>query len=240
MASQDYLQTRSLNKKGIARNVVDDTAIALRIIHIDPESSVTSVVIAGTSTSLVLTDSDAATTIDISAAAYDTLGELADYINTLDNWRCKILDGLRTDSVNGTLVDNAGVTAKTINGVTCYDLLSDTSALKAYTYRLAYNRLPVLEKTNKIHRVHLREIKYYADVNAAAADGVQVWECKGTDETQVYSGVSVDTTATTINWGGGIGYISGGEGADLVIRVKDATTLTNHTSGSLRISGDVE
>lgn len=234
MASQDFLQTRALNKKGVAVNVVDDKPVALRIRNIG--HAVTHVIVTA-ATKIELHDADAST--DVAFGTYTTVGAVADYINSLANWECKVLDALRSDASASVFVEET-ITASVINGVSYYDVRFDTSAIKAYTYRLTHDRGVATDKPTNSYRCHLREIKYYADVNAAAADGVQVWACKDTNETQIFSGVSVDATETTVSWASGAAFISGGEGEDLVVRVKDATSLTDSGSGYLRVAGEVE
>lgn len=243
MASQDFAQTRALLKRGVVGYVVDDTPKAIRIKN--NGHTVTHVITTGAgsgATALELHDSDASTSIDLTAAAYDTLGELCDYINTLDNWEAKILDGLRSDSVNTKLLEET-VAAVTEDGVTYYNVKWDTSIFKAYTYRLTYDKHTASsgkQKPKGSHRVSVLEIDYYADVNAAAADGVQVFECDGTVETQILSKASVDATETAITFASGNGKITSNDNCDLVIRVKDATSLTDNSLGHLTVIGELE
>ncbi len=61
--------------------------------------------------------------IDVSNAACDTLGEVVDIINGSANWRAVILDGVRSDSSNNTLITLAETAA---NGVDGLGLLADS------------------------------------------------------------------------------------------------------------------
>ena len=55
--------------------------------------------------------------IDVSDAACDTLGEVVDVMNASPNWRAVILDGLRTDSSNDTLLARTEINAAVSEGL---------------------------------------------------------------------------------------------------------------------------
>lgn len=55
--------------------------------------------------------------IDVSDTACDTLGEVADIINASANWKAVILDGLRSDSSNDTIVTFAATNASLTGGL---------------------------------------------------------------------------------------------------------------------------
>ena len=245
MASLDSLTTRSYAKRGVVGYVTDDKPISLRIRSIGGHT-VTHVITTGSgsgATALELHDSDGTASIDLTAAATDTLGELCDYINSTTNWECKILDGLRTDSVNTKLLEET-VSASTVDGVTYYDLHPDTSIYLAYTYRLTNDRHTDTSGQTPAkgsHRVHIQGINYYANVSAGPnANGVQVWECDGGVETQIMSRASIDATDTPITFASGYGKVTGKDGNDLVVRVVDSTTLTDNTLGYLQVTGELE
>lgn len=238
MASENSLTMRSLAKRGVCGYNIDDTAVALRIRN-KVGSVVTHVIDA--STTLELHDAVGTETIDLTAAATNTLGELCDYINVSTDWECVILDGLRSDSVNAkTLAET--IAATVIDGVTYYDVKWDTDAIDAYTYRLAINRHT--SNSGKLrpigsHRVNLLEIDYYANITSAAANQVQIWECDGTIETQILAKAGVNTTETAITFASGNGKITSNDNNDLVVRVK-ASAMTDNALSHLTVIGELE
>jgi len=231
MASLDYLEARYYAREPRVGRVTDDTPVMLRIKHVGSGTTqAPTVVVSNTASTLTLTDGAAsATTIDLSAAAYDYMGELCDYINSLASWECKLLDALRADASNNVIVSTT-VTAAVVNGETVFDILADTSATTKYCYRVTYDRGVQSNKPKGSHRVILKEIKYYADLTAGA-NGVKVYECKadGKTETLIWTAAAVDTTETTHDLNDGI---CPGEGNDLVVQV-DATVVDN-ASGFLQ------
>jgi hypothetical protein len=54
--------------------------------------------------------------IDVSDASCDTLGEVCDAINFGGNWRCAIVNGLRSDSSDNTLATLVAATADSMDG----------------------------------------------------------------------------------------------------------------------------
>lgn len=233
--SEDFLQVRSLLKKGHIGYVTDDTPVAIRIRQVGGKA-VTSVTVT-TATDIVLIDADGTTTVAF--ATDTTVGAVADAINVTANWECKVLDALRADASASTMVDGA-IVAGTVEGVTYYDALVDTDAKDSMTYRLTYDRTVGEDKPSGAHRVHLQEFVYNVDVNAAQVDGVQLWEVDGTTETQIMSRLSVDATETTHNWASGRAKITAGEGNDLVIRIDDSTSVTDASGNFLEVVGELE
>jgi len=229
----------ALVRKALAQDtigeVVDNTPVALRIAHPGDEA-VTSVTV-NVGVSIVLIDADATTTIDITAAATDHLGEISDYINSLTNWSCKVLDGLRSDDVSGNQLADGAITASIVNGETVWDSLVDTSVQLAMTYRCTNNRNVSISKPGA-HRVSVKEIVYYATINGATANGIQVWEWSAKDktETQRMRRVSVNTTETTLTLGGDTGQIDGAWGNDLIVRIYNAVSMTDADDNYLDVS----
>lgn len=234
MGSYDSLAIRAYNSEDKVGRVVDDTPVALRISHPGTEA-VTSVTV-NTAASIVLIDADGTTTIDITAAAYNTVGEVCDYINSLDNWSCKVLDALRADAVNGSQLADGAITATVVNGETVWDAKVDTSVALAMTYRCTYDRNVALNRPKGAHRVKLAAIDYNCNINAASANGVRVYEWDATNktETQVWQATSVDATDTSHTFASGQGKITAGVGNDLIVRVIDGTSLTDATANFLQ------
>ena len=224
MAGKDFFELRNLNASSQARTVIDDTAVAFRLKYIGT-GTVTTVTV-DTNQDITLTTSDGGAE-EFLLATYTTMGTLVDAINGSAYWECVLLDALRADSTaSSVFVDDADVT---ISSKGYYDALIDTSVAKAMTYRVTYDRYPDTEKPSGSHRVKLQEIVYNLDINAASANGFRVYEWDALDktETQIYRLASVDATETTVNFASGEGYITAGDGNDLIVRVIDATSLTD-------------
>jgi hypothetical protein len=91
----------------------------------------------------------------------------------------------------------------------------------------------------KGHRVNLQEIKYFATLGAAAADMVQIYKRSGATEVQIFGDLSVSATATTISFASGEGYITGDENGEILVILKDASSLSD-TAAYLRVAGIIE
>lgn len=231
--SLDRFMVDAYKAQGVVARVTDDTPVALRIAHTKNVAVTSVIVVPGTGITLI--DADG-TSGSLAFATYTTLGTLADAINALPNWECKIIDGLRSDSTGSSSIVSTTITASTYQGETVWDALWDTSVIKAYTVRASYDKNVTIEKAKGLHRVKLQGINYYANVNAAAANAVRVyeWDARFKTETQIWGSVSVDATDTAITFAGGLGLITANYGNDLIIRVQDATSLTDSTSGYLQ------
>src|ERR1035437_6970068 len=90
------------------------------------------------------------------------------------------------------------------------------------------------------HVVEIKELRYAVNMGTAAVDSVQVWKRKGSIETKIYSGLSVDTTDTTITWASGVGSITGGDNEEFIFLVKDAATLADATTNYIQIAGFIK
>jgi len=230
MASLNSLQMRALGAQTTAIRYGEDEAIAIRIVHLGNSTSAISVVVAADHT-LTLTDSvGGVRAIAIHTAA--SLGGLVDTINALATWKAKLLDSRRSQitSVDATLM--AGTkTANFKNGEWGYDLLLSTTVAFTYPIRCTYDRSVMGLAPASGHRVKLVKFNYNLDVNAAAADKVQVWEWDPVlrTETQVYSAASVDSTgavATGASHDFSLAPLTAKEGNDLIVLVTDATVIT--------------
>lgn len=239
MASVDFLQARNYLKKGEIVHKTDDTPVALRLRYTG-SGTITSVTTT-TGTSIVAITSDGGTeTWDF--ATYTTVGLLADKINASAYWECIVLDALRADATATQFVDGV-ISSSTFEGITYYDVKVDVSAAIKYAARLTYDKHTAtsgMTKPSGSHRVSIKEIKYYVNLNAATADSVQVWEIDGTTETKVYSAASVDATETSVTWASGNGVITANDGNDLVVKVKDSTSITDNVLNHVTIVGELE
>lgn len=231
MASLEQLWIRAQAAVKCTKRVVDDTPVVLRIKHVGSGiDQAPTAVISSSSSLLTLTDgAAAATAIDLSATAYNTVGEVADYINGLASWECKVVDALRADASDNKWIDGS-ITAAVKNGETVFDVLQDTSAMAELKVRVAYDELIGSTRAKGSHRVTLTSFTYYADLTAAA-DKIQIYEydIQGKTETKIWSATSVDTTlvsyapsSTTYPFQG----ITATEGKELVI-VVTGTVIDN-------------
>lgn len=236
MASLDSLNVRALSAKGAVQTSRDDTPIAIRMRYIGT-GTVTSVTVT-TATNIVMITSDGGTDT-YTFATYTTVGALVDAINTDGIFEAVVLDALRADLTTSSNFVTGAITAGTdVNGVIVWDVLADTSVCKSITSTLSLKR-----NFNSItagHRVILQSITYNVDVNAAAANSVRVYFRVGTIETQQVGRVSVDATATTITWASGVGKITAPEGADVIVRVQDATSVTDAAANFVEATGIYE
>lgn len=244
MASKDSLETRKLAAVGKVVQRADDAPIALRLRY-KGTGSVTSVTLT-TATNLVIITSDGGTDTYTFAGTSGTMGALADNINGDGVFEAKLLDCLRADVTTASnFLENTAITAGTDeNGVTVYDLHVDTSVVDYATVCLS----PFANAdAPKGHRVHVKELSYYQNVNGASAASVLLYRrpsapngAKNGTEVLLYSATSVDATITNISWASGEGYISGLENDELIFRVKDATSITDDSANYVRIVGVTE
>lgn len=235
MASLDSLRMKYYAASGVVRQVVDDTPVAIRLRNV-AGGAVTSVTVDNTAETLVIITANGGTdSYAIGTAGTNTVGGLIAAINGDGIFQAMAVDSLLADSVDDKLIDGAVTAGVDSNGVTVWDLKTDTSALAELTVGLG-PQLPDWDLPAG-HRVHLQEIVYNADLTAAA-DKVQIWRRKKGVETKIYSALSVDTTATTINFASGQGKISGG--IDDVLVVKITGTVVDAAANFLRVIGTVE
>jgi len=238
MASQDFLVTRYYAAEPTVGRVVDDGPIALRIKDVAGGSSTPTVVVSDTSSTITVTDSDGnATAIDLSAAAYDTMGEVVDKINAAAGFECKLLDALRSDASNDVLV-NGAVTAAVVDGESVFDIKVTTDAADAITYRVTYDRGVSLNRPKGAHRVKLTKFTYNADVSAAEAGAIRIykWNAHDKTETLIWQATSVDGAGSGANdtshtFANGL---CPGEGNDLIVRVMDTTSITDNAANFLQ------
>jgi len=224
MSSLNSLQMRDLAKQTTGIKNTENAAIALRITN--PSKKVTSVVT--TADTIALTDSDGLTTITLSTEG--TMGDVADAINATANWKCKLLDSLRSQitTTNSTLIVNAGLTANYKLGEWGYDVLLSTTVAFTYPIRITYDRtagslLPAG------HRVKLVSFDYVLNVGTAAANMVKIyeWDPVLRTETQIWQAASVDSTTTVTSADFSKAPITAKEGNDLVVLVTDAAAITS-------------
>ena len=238
MASFDSLFSRKLASTKATRRTLEAAGVAIRIKHVGTTvTSTPTVVFSSTSSTLTLTDGAAAvTTIDLSAAAYDTMGELVDYINGLASWKCRILDALRTDASNNTMTDGA-VTSAVKNGEVVFDctsLIASGQLAAVVSVDTAIDNL----RAKLGHRVTLDAIDLYATCTGGA-NCLQVYErdLLTKTETQIWGATTANNTpysyaasSSTYPFNG----ITAAEGKELVV-VAVGTVTTAPTTNVLQV-----
>ena len=229
---------RALAAQTTGIRVAEDQPVALRIIHVGT-AAVTSVVTT-TGTAIVLTDATNVVTADFAGTlSLGTLGAVADYINSTSNWRCKILDGLRTTltTANNLVGAPTTSTANSKFGEWGYDIFLDTTNTFTFPIRCTYDRTAgnILPKGG--HRVKLVGFDYVLDVGVAAAGKVQIWEYDPVlfTETQIWQGASVDSTSTVTSLDFSKAPITAKEGNDLVVLVTDASAISDAATNYLQV-----
>ena len=244
MSSQDYYATRSLAKKTVIEQGVDDTVVGIRIRH-KGTSVVSHVTISQAADTLELHDADAATTITFTDAATDTVGEVVDYINGLANWEAIVIDAKRDDTITtGDIFINGAITASTYDGTLYYDVCMDTSNYDKMAKRLIYSKHTPTggagDKMNNGHRVRLKEVSYNLTLGGGAdTNGLKIYDVDGKTETEIWRSTPVTGTLTNL-WSlyflGGDDGITVKEGHDILVVISDATSVT----GSMHLVGNLE
>lgn len=233
MPSVDGLNVRHLSRQGRVIQKGTDEPIAIRVRHLGSET-VTSVTVT-TGTSLVMVGSG--TTDTILFATDTTIGAVADRLNATGRWEAKVVDVLRSKLSTSTLLDGAITASTDGNGVVIWDVLADTSTFLQISVGLTPSRD---FDAPSAKRCGVQEIKYGVNMGTAAADSFQVWLRRGKIETKIFGALSVDTTETTVSFASGLAEISGRDGDEFIVLVKDAATLADASSNYVRVSGWVE
>ena len=237
MASLNSLKMRSLASQTMGIRYTDSTPVALRIIHVGT-AAVTSVVTT-TGTAIVLTDATNTVTADFAGTlSLGTLGAVADYINAQPNWKCKIVDGLRTTLTTANNLVGAPTTATLTSkdGEMSYDINLNTTTTFTFPIRCSYDRTAGNIKPKGGHRVKLVGFDYVINVGTAAANKVRIYETDpvALTETQIWQGASVQSTTTVTSLDFSKAPITAKEGNDLVVMVTDAASISTAATNYLQ------
>ena len=238
MPSFDSLSVRKLLRRGVVKQVGTNTPVALRIRY-KGTGSPTSVVVT-TGTNVVLTDSVTGA-VTFTFATYTTMGARADAINDSVGWECKILDALRTDASVSKLTDGA-VTSSVMSGITVWDLTTVTANTKQFAVCLSYDRgfAKPVKLVQSGHVVKLRQARYFATLGGVAAGSFLIVERKGAVETVIYSALSVSAVDTKEVDFTGTDDDNITSDNDLVVVLKDGTSLADNAANFLRVIGQLE
>jgi hypothetical protein len=237
MSSLNALQTRLLAGEGKVIQVGTDTPVAIRMKYVGTGTVTSVTIVTGTGITMITSDGG---TDAYTFAVYTTVGALVDAINKDGIFQCIVLDTLRADATNLQFVNGAITSTTSSEGYAIWDVKVSTSAAFYFAACLTpTNRL--FWQTGKGHRVHAMELKYAINMGTAAADSALLYQRDAHGiETVLLSMLSVDTTATTINWASGNAKITAAEGASLIFKVKDAAALADAATNYLQIVGFVE
>lgn len=250
MASFESLEGRNLAAAGIVGSVVSDSPVAVRIRYLGA-GTVTSVTVT-TAVGVVFIANGVTQTYPFAAGLnLNTIGKFVDAVNVggcteavatpalgVQLWEAKVLDTLRSYTTTSKVFSEA-IAATSLDGIAIWDMKVDTALSKCFSYRLTASRSFVaLPKGSR--RVHLKEVVYNATLGGAAVDNFQIWSVNGSEETKLFSALSVSGAATTINWAAGYGHITSEDGSDIVVVLKDAVTLTDATANFMTVSGLIE
>ena len=238
MASRESLETRQLAKRGVVNQIGTDDPVAIRIEYVGP-GSVNSVTVNNSGDSVDLDDTDGGS-VSIDATGSEDLGDVVDDINAQNNWNAKLLDALRSQAAQDTLVDGAVSADTTLDGETVYDLSADTDSMNKFTARLTFDRGFERVAHKDSHRVKIQEIFYNINLGSAGANNVKIYEVDDSNEVEIFSAGSVDNTDTTINFASGNGVLTARDGNDLVVEIADGGTLSDAAANVLRVTGELE
>lgn len=233
MGSLDSALTRNANAKGIIVSHGTDNPVAMRLRYLGT-GTVTSLTV-DVSTDFEIITSDGGTDTYL-FATYTTYAALAAAINADGIFEVKVLDTLLTENPDDDMVTGAITAGTDANGVTIWDANVDTSASLRIAVCLSAHR----DWDTPARIVSLKEIVYLVDMGTAAVDSMQVFLRRGGTETQLFGRLSVDDTATTINFASGNSELTGNQDDEILVIVKDAATLADATKNFVSAIGTLK
>lgn len=168
--------------------------------------------------------------IDVSDAACNTLGEVCDIVNgaggaTETGWLCVILDGLRSDSSNDTLVTISGTQAKVTGGLA---LAHDDAVAFTTTYAVVPPELRVIEAYARV----VNNAKSFYQAGQVFNTFYIPSVCSANATTTFGSGTSI-WSAQAISYTGGSKYTLGSETSRTLLSTAGGATTVNKDYGSL-------
>jgi hypothetical protein len=243
MSSENALWGRQMAAKHFSARIADGAALApsrggnapvsMRIRYTGKGTPVSVTVTTATNVVLVSTETAGTTTVTctFATAGNTTVGGAASYINSAGagNWKARVVDD-QSGAPSASHFVTGAVTAGTIRGQRVWDLvLSTVAAVDAAglfynAYKISYDR--AFDKPNfTLHRVSLYEVKYYATFGTIGSLSVIQVDPVTLAEEVIYLIPDVNTTLTTVNFGGGLGWITADEGKDLLVKIDGSTSL---------------
>ena len=180
--------------------------------------------------------------ISLNATAYDTLGELCDYINTVDDIVCKLTGGKRNDAsvllYNTAALLTAGLD---IHDPAGYSILIGTGAVVADDTNAQISRIGITPSVST-KRILLKGCRVgndgagtflvYGKLAIREGDTSQTWD----DTVLVYSEYTADDTAETVpDVAVENGWLLFAKGAHVVISAGNSTT-TQSSDATTRLA----
>ena len=221
-AALDDGMTRQVWAQSKGRAVVSDGSVVFRVWYAG-SGAAPAVGVSSDSVLMLYTDVTAATydSCDTSSASYNTIGEVVDYVNSLDGWHAEAgPDGYRAFDLGQNLLC-ANYAAAGANEPNANEVKLDTGTAK--TIMCGVN--PDASKVSRIKQIYARG-GGSGLVTMSVYDGdTAVWSRYVKDENWNSStafGSSADTVTFTTTGDKGI---SAGTGKNLVVSVSRATTL---------------
>lgn len=228
----EELLVRQLNAKASAARVLPGNATLMQVFYVGAATqSVLTIAADALTTAAPIGTADLS--IDMSAAAYDTLGELCDAIDNEDDYVCKLTGGKRDDD-SSLLIDVTGsASVGVLNDSDGYSVEIDTGGVVSVdnTY---INRLGITPASGK------RVVLKYCEVQSDAVGTMVVYGKQAiyandltvtrNDTTQVASFATADDTGETNGNIYGRDWIEFAKDEHVVISVGNATTAQTATS----------
>jgi len=243
MGSLASLQSKKFAAETRSGITTDDKSLAMEIVHVNTTYTSPTVTIVST-TGITLANSGY-TTGSLDFSTYTNLGLLVDEIEANHNlhFRARIIDGLRsTSTASSVIIPNSGVTAVTRGGESIFEVFMDQSVNDTMFYRVAADRGVLRNDAGALkdnvpqgsHRVKINGIVYRANISAATANGLRIYEYNpvGDVETQLYQLTTVDDAATTIDLTDS--PITGGFGNELIVMLNDSA-ITDAVTNFLQV-----
>jgi len=228
----EELLVRSLNKKAVAAYMLPASAHLVNITYVGASTqAILSITADALTTAAPIGTADLS--IDMSAAAYDTLGELCDAINAEDDYNCALTGGKRDDD-SSLLSDVAGsATVGVLHDSDGYSVIVASAGAGAETVTYV-NRIGITPETGK------RVVLKYCTVQSDGIGAMNVYGKLGkytsdvsmvrNDTTLVSSFVLADDTEETNGYLYGGDWMEFGKDEHVVIDVSLAGTAQTATS----------
>jgi len=229
-----------------------DVSEALRIQYCGSYGYATATLVASTSLTLYHGVASADTldstfgtagAVDLSAAGFDTLGELVDAINKSPNWRAKLTGGLR-DDLSANLLAQTVTSARLNGGLSIYFDGSDgivSHAITGIEFK-GFGSAPGFDDGAFDDKGCINTLAYvYSAMTETGGATLKVFEADDADTTAtartLYSIAEVDTTAQTIGdsaSAAGAALLRSAENHRLIVRVTAATSLDSMIALNIR------
>lgn len=213
------LAEKIASAKAIKR--ADDESVAFKIANTDTTATTNKIVIGTGGTNLVHTYNSTVTTYDLGATAYDTLGELVDFINNTSafNSEAVIVDGRRAN-----WADNSFVAGTYDYTAAAKDVVFDSNGTSCNFHSVSLQRedLPSLNTADSGYMNRIYEI-VAKETNASGTATINVYSCVGTTETLIYSRThATGGTEVTYDLGASLG-LDAGVGGRLLVEMVEQT-----------------